>query len=78
MTRVILDPTALAKLRQAGEGVEVCDEAGRTQGYFTPVTDRSLYEGLQIPFTEEELQRRERQEGGRTLKEILADLEQRA
>jgi hypothetical protein len=77
MTRVILDQATLAKLQQAGEPVAVCDESGHTRGYFSPLGKHSPYEGLQIPFSEEELQRRERQPGGRALAEILTDLAKR-
>ena len=78
MSRVTLDPPALAKLRQAEGRVEVCDEAGHTVGYFMPVLDRSMYEGVEAPISEEELQRIEQDLRGRTLDEILADLEGRA
>jgi hypothetical protein len=78
MTRVILDEATLSKLLQVQERVELCDATGRTWGYFTPVADRSLYEGLEVPFTEEELRIRDQDSRGRTLPEILTDLEKRA
>lgn len=80
MTKVILDPATLAKLHDFREHLEVCDEKGFTLGYVQPVPsrDRALYAEVEIPFSEEELQRAEQEPGGRTLAEILADLEKRA
>ena len=57
MSRVVLDRETLNKLRQPGERVEVCDESGNILGYFSPKADRSVYENVVVPFTEEELQR---------------------
>jgi hypothetical protein len=76
MTKVILDHDS-SKLENLADRVEVCDRSGRTLGYFVPAVDRSLYEGLQVPFSDEELDRFEREPGGRSLPEILADLEGR-
>ncbi len=77
MTRIILDESALAKLRGVQGKAEICDGGGRTVGHFTPAPDRSLYEGLEIPITEEELRQAEQDLTGRPLKDILADLEKR-
>jgi hypothetical protein len=76
VTRVILDMATSAKLDQVAGQVEVCDPSGRTLGYFTPVVDRSLYEGVEIPFSEEELVRGEEETSGRTYTtaEVLAHL----
>ena len=53
MTKIPLDETTLAKLRDIKERIEVCDEQGRIVGYFEP----SIYAGIVIPdFTEEALQ----------------------
>ena len=78
MPRVILDPITLAKLRQPGGRVEVWDESGRVVGVFLSLLDRSLFDEVEVPFTAEELGRFEREAGGRTLDEILADLEGRS
>ena len=77
MTRVTLDAATCAKLGNLKKCLELCDESGRTLGYFTPAEDRSLYEGVQPTITDEQLERREREQGGRTLKEILTDLDKR-
>ncbi len=61
MTTVILEHDASKLANLTGE-VEVCDPSGRVLGYFRPnVPDRSLYEGIEIPVTEEELQRSEQE-----------------
>jgi len=63
MTRVFLDSAALARFNGVNERAVVCDEAGRTIGYFTPAVDGSLYEGVDIPISEDELDGRERAGG---------------
>ena len=78
MTKIILDQAALSKFGTLKDRAEVCDTTGRILGYFIPVGSRSLYEGVEPPITEEELQRRQQQLGGRTLAEILADLEKQS
>jgi hypothetical protein len=78
MTRVIIGPDVWASLAAIKAPTQLCDEAGRVLGYFTPVADKSLYEKVQPPISDEELQRRRQEKGGRTLAEILADLESRA
>jgi hypothetical protein len=59
------------------ERLEVCDEKGLTLGYVQPVPsrDRSLYEGVEIPVSEEELQRAEQETESYTTAEVLAYLE---
>lgn len=78
MTRVLLDRETLAKLHDIRERLELCDESGQILGYLTPVADGSQYRDLKPPVGEDELRRREREAGGRPLKEILEDLERRA
>ena len=75
MTKIVLDQETLTGLRDLRERLEVCDESGHTLGYVTPAPGRSLYDTVQVPFTEEELDQAEQEPGGRTLAEIVADLE---
>lgn len=76
MSRVTVDPNGQFNINGITERVEVLDDSGRRLGIFTPESDRSRYEGVRIPsFTAEELDRFEREPGGRGLAEILADLE---
>ena len=78
MSILVLDSQALEQLRQVNERVEIRGAEGELIGYFTPSLDRSLYESVEIPVSDEELRRRAQKGGGRTLAEILADLERRA
>jgi len=75
MNRVVVDPTTLNTLGNLHEPSELCDAAGRVLGYFTPAAGKSQYAGVQSPTPPEELARRSREGGGRTLREIVADLE---
>lgn len=75
MQKLIVDPIFKAKLTAASDGAVLCDETGTAIGYFAPVADKSLYEGVDSPISEEELRQRKQEGGGRTLREILSDLE---
>ncbi len=77
MSKLVLDRETAAKFQQLEQGVEVCDESGRILGYFSPRPDPSIYENIEPPISDEELERRANEGGGRTLAEILADLEKR-
>jgi hypothetical protein len=74
MPRVILDPTILAHLINIKETVELCDPDGHIVGQFTPTPDPRGCEWGRPPLSDEELAARKR-EGGRSLAEIMADLE---
>jgi len=75
MTRVTIDDASRARLAEVTGCAEICDASGVTLGYFAPIQDPRLYEGVEPPFGEEELRRREQEPDGRPLREILADLE---
>jgi hypothetical protein len=78
MVKVILDASVLARLNNPDGPVEVCDESGSTVGYFQPVySPTGSGEKPMSPFSDEELRRRQQESGGRSLEEILADLENR-
>lgn len=70
MTRIVLEKEA-AKLAEIKDSATICDASGRVLGYFTPATDHALYEDLVIPFTEEELQRLDQEEGKYSTAEVL-------
>ena len=76
MSRIIVDAALLSKLVGVHQPVELCDEAGRLVGRFTPAIVLPP-SALEPRVTEEELRRRLAAGGGRTLAEILADLEGR-
>lgn len=80
MRKVILDQATKAKLFDLAEMLEFCDEDGQTIGYYSPAVsqDKSIYEDLEVPFTEEEAQRLLKQPPGRPLRDILKDLEKGA
>ncbi len=76
MIRVVVDEAISEKLTELGDSAELCDASGRLLGYFHPAEDDD-YEGYDSPLPEAELARRAREGGGRTLGEIVADLEKR-
>lgn len=73
MTKVVIDASLRSQLRDAGDVLEVCDESGRTLGYFHPASADAGGEAAS-PFSDEEIRRRQQQPGGRPLNDILADL----
>ena len=75
MDRIVIDQANSNKLDGLERMVELCNESGRVLGYFTPLGAPSLYKGIEVPVSEEELDQIEREGGGRTLSEIMADLE---
>jgi hypothetical protein len=76
MTRVTLDNETVAKLHNLRENLEVCDEAGRLLGYFVPTEDKAMYAEADAQVSDAELDRREAEEEGRPLAEILQDLKE--
>lgn len=72
MNRITLDTELRAKLNGLNERVEVCDEAGRTVGHFVPTAmfDEMARTWKEADLSDEELQRRFQEPGGRSLKEI--------
>jgi hypothetical protein len=72
MSVTIHDPAVVQQLRSAKTALLLTDSTGAVIGQFVPGDPI----GSEPPITEEELQRREQQEG-RPLADILADLEKR-
>lgn len=72
--KVTVDDALREKLHGFRVRLELCDGSGRVLGYVTPAPDPALYEGVDSPTPEEELDRRSREGGGRPLAEILRDL----
>ena len=77
MTSITVDQDTQAKLDKVEHAVELRDATGRLLGYFAPAVDPSEYADIDVGVSEEELDRRSKAGGGRTLREILADLERR-
>ena len=74
MSRVLMDATLSDKLRSTSEVVELTDEAGRVLGVYTPIRVHVPPPGFQFPITDEELDRRNQVRTGRSLADILRDL----
>jgi hypothetical protein len=76
MTEVTLDKATLTKLRNLQENLEVRDETGRILGYFVPAEDKATYDGVDAQVSDQELDRREAEEAGRPLPDIMRDLKE--
>jgi hypothetical protein len=74
MTKVVVDARTRSKLRNLAEDMQFTDEDGKILGKFTPATKDSRRESQ---IGEDEIQRRLREGGGRSLEEIMSDLEKR-
>jgi hypothetical protein len=76
MNKLVLDPTVRSQLNGLNGEVELCDEEGRTVGFFVPVKlrERLWYDWAKAQFTDEELERARQQPGGRTTAEVLERL----
>ncbi|HEY2759367.1 MAG TPA: hypothetical protein VGI75_01450 [Pirellulales bacterium] len=75
MVKLTVDSSLGGMLMGLQHSVELCDAGGQTLGWFQPAVTSENYEGLEPPFTREELQAASQETGGRLLKDILADLE---
>jgi hypothetical protein len=75
MTQITIDAGTVAKLKDVREMVELRDERGRIVGHFVPGPPRDANGNVIIPISDEEIERRSRQQGGRPLKDIFRDLE---
>ena len=77
MTKIVINPAAAGQLSGIETTVELCDPSGNVLGYFSPKVDPSLYDQVELPISEEELDRRQQSGGGRPLKDIIPDMESR-
>lgn len=78
MTKLIVDSAMRVKLAEARNALELCDDDGHVLGHFIPITSGSQRSSSEPQVSDDELDRREREGGGRSLREILADLEKSA
>jgi hypothetical protein len=74
VTKIVLDKPTMDRLGGLQNPLVICDETGLVRGHFIPSVDPELYRTVQVPFTEEELDSAEKEEGGRPLADILKDL----
>lgn len=78
MTRIVLNESLLALLPKSTGLVEICDEQGQIRGVFQSLQPDERI-SLEPVISDEELERRAQQPlHGRTLSEIMADLESRS
>jgi len=77
MDRIIVSGTLADELDRQERSVELHDTNGRLLGFFAPGVGHADYEGVDSPLSEEEIERRSREPDGRSLAEIMADLEKR-
>jgi hypothetical protein len=77
MTTVILDDALRQKLQGLKAEVELRDETGKVVGHVLPAEKYQslLYAWAKNRLSDAELKRRREEPGGRSLAEILADLE---
>ena len=78
MTKVQVDPVLSSKLHHLSKSLELCDESGRTVGFFLTVADyeRLVCEMAKSMSTEEELERIWQEPGECTTAELLTRLQQ--
>jgi hypothetical protein len=74
MSALVLERSVIEKLKAVAVGVEVRDERGTLIGFFHPVVAPDNVDQYECPLSEEELDRRARLGGGRSLTEILGEL----
>jgi hypothetical protein len=75
MGKVIVDSAVELKFRNAAQTVEICSSSGQLLGHFVPAGSSSHSSGVEPKITEEEMARREQAGGGRSLTDILTNLE---
>jgi|688.fasta_scaffold147620_3 hypothetical protein len=75
MTTITIPDAILSQIQPGEQAVEVCDATGRLVGYFAPVATAEDYRKTKPPVSDDELDRRSKAGGGRSLTEILADLQ---
>jgi hypothetical protein len=75
MSKLTLDPGLRSKLNGFTEPMEVCDEAGKTCGFFLPHdTYRKLLGRIPVPFSEAELEQFRQSGDGRPLADLWKQL----
>jgi len=77
MTRVTIDPATAAQLSGLSGATELCDANGNTVGVFQPSAVLSTNENTPN-ISSQDLDRFEREAGGRSLQEIVKDLAKRS
>lgn len=79
MSTLVFDQVTIEKLKAVvAPQAEIRDERGVLWGYFQPVVSPETVDQYECPVSEEELDRREAEGGGRPLADILAELRDRS
>lgn len=76
MSRLLIDAMLPTKLKSLSEPVELVDDSGRVVGTYLPQIDPKQWTDLEPKVSDDELDRRAKKGGGRSLADILRDLEQ--
>ena len=76
MNEVTVDAALRARLNNLDDLLQIRDESGRVLGYFHPLVESASSEegAIRSPISDEEIDRRRSQRTGRSLAEVLADL----
>jgi hypothetical protein len=79
MEKLVLHEPWLSALRAVHSQSELCDETGKTLGYFLTVAEyeRMVLDWVKLRYPPEEVARLRQQQGGRTTAEVLARLRQK-
>jgi hypothetical protein len=79
MAAIHLDPQAKGQFAGLTHQTLVCDDAGKPLGFFLPIDvyKKLVYQDVDVPFSEEELERRRREQGGLPLAQLLARVKSR-
>jgi hypothetical protein len=75
MNQIVIDNETKSRLGDFTEPVEICDATGRVLARLLPVVDLADVEACRPDISEEELQRREREDKWYTTQEVLDHLE---
>ncbi len=77
MTRLTIDPVFQQQLLASHDKVALCDESGRTIGYFMPVvSDDEVLRWARHEISDEEIEEALQQPGGCTTEELVERLRQ--
>ena len=77
MNRAVVDDALRSKLDELQTRTEFCDKDGRVLGVFTPAlkVDRATCDRIASLISDEELERRKKEPGGKTTAELLEYLQ---
>ena len=75
MSDLFLPDTFAAQLQGLSQPIHLCDASGKKLGYFVPVADPSVYEGLEPDLSDQELSEIERSSEWYSTDEVLRRLE---